>query len=232
MTHAKLRQKLILAGKVLAAAGQADFTRGHVSIRLPGNPSRFLMKAHSLGLDEITPKNILTIGLDGEVVAGTARRHSEVFIHSEIFKARADVNCVIHTHPAYAVAFSAMGQPMKAYSQPGALFRDALGVYTGSIALIRDAKMGAGVAKALGPHRAVLLKNHGIVVAGQTVEETVIGAIMLETAAMIQMTIEAAGEPAAEFPPEDIDILKRQLSRPDQFQVNFDYLARRVKRTR
>ena len=71
------------------------------------------MKPHSVGLDEITMDNILTIDLEGNVVAGTARRHSEVYIHSEIFKARPDVNCVIHTHPPYAVALSATSRTMR-----------------------------------------------------------------------------------------------------------------------
>src|SRR5262249_10883717 len=144
--------------------GQDDFTRGHISVRLPDDPTRFLMKPHSVGLDEITMANILTIGLDGEVVAGTGRRHSEVYIHSEVYRARPDVSCVIHSHPPYAVALSATGRPMRALSQGGALFRDALGVYNDSISLIRSAAMGAGVARALGPHRAALLKNHGVVV--------------------------------------------------------------------
>src|ERR1700728_116021 len=144
-----LKQKLIVAGKVLVAAGQGDFTRGHISVRLPDNPKLFLMKPHSIGLDEITMQNILTIDLEGEVVAGKARRHSEVYIHSEIFKARADINCVIHTHPPYAVAFSSTGRPMKSFSQPGALFAGELGVYTDTINLIRTHALGAGVAKAL-----------------------------------------------------------------------------------
>jgi len=230
MTHDELRQLLVLGGRILVAEGQDDFTRGHISVRLPDNPSRFLMTPHSIGLDEITAASILTIGLDGEVVAGTGRRHSEVYIHSEVFKARPDVNCVIHTHPPYAVAFSATGRPMRAYSQPGALFHGALGVYTDSISLIRSVEMGAGVARALGPHRAVLLKNHGVVVAGGTIEEAVIVALMLENAAKVQMIAEAAGDPAAEFPHADIENLKSQLSKPDQFRINFDYLARRVVR--
>jgi hypothetical protein len=76
------------------------------------------MKCHSVGLDEITPENILTIDLDGKVVAGTSRRHSEVYIHSEIFKARPDVHCVLHTHPTYSIAWSGTGQPLKPLSQP------------------------------------------------------------------------------------------------------------------
>src|SRR6266852_5068212 len=126
-THTAIKQQLITAGKVLVAEGQDDFTRGHISVRVPGNPKLFFMKAHSLGLDEITMKNILTIDLEGNVVAGTARRHSEVYIHSEIFKARADVQSVIHTHPPYSVALSASGRPLRCLSQPSALFFEALG---------------------------------------------------------------------------------------------------------
>src|SRR5262252_1164979 len=112
MPHEQIKRKLIVAGKVLVAQGQDDFTRGHISVRLPDDPSRFFMKPHSVGLDELTIENILTIDLDGNVVAGTARRHSEVYIHSEIFKARADVQSVVHTHPPYSVALSVSGGPL------------------------------------------------------------------------------------------------------------------------
>jgi L-fuculose-phosphate aldolase len=229
-SHKAIKAELIAAGKVLVAEGQDDFTRGHISFRLPDNPKLFFMKAHSLGLDEITIGNILTIDLDGKVVAGTARRHSEVFIHSEIFKARPDVNCVIHTHPTYSIALSSTGRTLKCYSQPGALFYDALGTYTDTINLIRTAEMGAGVARALGQRRGVLLKNHGVVVTGRTIAEAVIGTIMLENGAMVQLVAEAAGEVMPEFPRDDIEKLKRNISELEQFQINFDYLARRVKR--
>ena len=230
MTHDEIKQTMIWAGKVLVAEGQDDFTRGHISVRLPDDPALFFMKAHSIGLDEIAMENILTIGLDGEVVAGQARRHSEVYIHSEIFKARPDVQCVLHTHPPYAVALSASGRPIKALSQGGALFHEALGVYDETIRLIRTPEMGAGVARALGPHRAVLLKNHGIVLATRSIEETVIGALMLENAAMVQMAAEAAGTPAPEVPLEEIALFKEEIGKPEQFSINFDYLVRRAKR--
>ena len=228
--HKVIKQQLIAAGKVLVAEGQDDFTRGHISFRLPDNQNLFFMKPHSIGLDEITTQNILTIDLEGKVVAGTARRHSEVYIHSEIFKARPDVNCVIHTHPAYSIALSATGRPLKCYSQPGALFYDALGTYTDTINLIRSPAMGAGVARALGRGRGVLLKNHGVVVTGATIDEAVIGTIMLENGCMIQLLAEAAGDPAPEFSRADIEKLKTDISRPEQFKINFDYLARRIKR--
>lgn len=73
MTHDDAKKKLILAGQVLVDEGQDDFTRGHISVRLPDDPEHFFMKPHSVGLDEITLANILTIDLAGNVVAGTAR---------------------------------------------------------------------------------------------------------------------------------------------------------------
>ena len=230
LTHTEIKEAMIWAGKVLVAQGQDDFTRGHISFRLPDDPSLFFMKPHSVGLDEITHDNILTIDLGGNVVAGTARRHSEVYIHSEIFKARADVHCVLHTHPPYSIALSASKRPLMSYSQPAALFHNSLGLYDDSINLIRTNDMGAAVAKALGPHRAVLLKNHGPVTVGATIAETVIGMIMLENAAMIQMIAEAAGETKPQFPEADVEKLKHDISRPEQFEINFDYLVRRVRR--
>jgi len=229
-THKAIKEQLIVAGKVLVAQGQDDFTRGHISFRLPDNPGLFFMKAHSIGLDEITMQNILTIDLEGNVVAGTARRHSEVYIHSEIFKARPDINCVIHTHPTYTIALSATGRPLKCYSQPGALFYDALGTYDDTINLIRTHAMGAGVARALGRGRGVLLKNHGVVVTGATIAEAVIGTIMLENGAMVQLLVEAAGDPAPEFSRSDIEKLRGDITQPEQFTINFDYLVRRIKR--
>ena len=200
MTNEDAKQKLILAGQVLVNEGQDDFTRGHISVRVP------------------------------DMVTGTSRRHSEVYIHSEIYQARADVACVLHTHPPYAVALSASGQPLKCYSQPGALFYEAVGLYNATINLIRTPEMGAGVATALGSKRAVLLKNHGIAVAGGTIEEVVVSALMLENSARIQMIVEAAGNPGPEFPRADIEQLQRDIGRPDQFVVNFDYLVRRAQR--
>jgi len=229
-THKAIKEQLIVAGKVLVAQGQDDFTRGHISFRLPDNPGLFFMKAHSIGLDEITMQNILTIDLEGNVVAGTARRHSEVYIHSEIFKARPDINCVIHTHPTYTIALSATGRPLKCYSQPGALFYDALGTYDDTINLIRTHAMGAGVARALGRGRGVLLKNHGVVVTGATIAEAVIGTIMLENGAMVQLLVEAAGDPTPEFSRADIEKLRGDITQPEQFTINFDYLVRCIKR--
>ena len=224
------KQKLIDAGRILEAEGQADFTRGHVSVRLPGDPSHFLMKPHSYGFDEITPENIVVCNLDGEKVGGAGRRHSEVFIHSEIYKARPDAMSVIHTHPTYAVALSATGRPLKMISQPSVHFADGVPYYTDTMNLIRTEDMGRGVAQALGDAKAVLMRNHGVAIAGRTIEEAVTLALLLDNACQIQLLTEAAGGEGEVFAPDDVQRLHDQVTRPEQFTINFDYLRRKVHR--
>lgn len=227
---ARAVQTLIEAGKILAHLGHGDMTRGHVSVRLPSEPTLFLMKSHSVGLDEITPDNVLTIGLDGAVVSGSARRHSEVYIHSEIYRARADVGAVIHTHPTHTVAISATGRPLRPLCQGGALFAGHLPTFALTMDLIRSPETGRQVAEALGPHQAVLMRSHGVAMTGRTLEEAVIGCVMLEEAARVQLLAEAAGIDAPDFPPEDVTRLRDNLMRPEQHGVNFAYLVRRAKR--
>lgn len=227
MTLDEAKRKLIDAGKILEDAGQGDLTRGHVSIRVPGDPTLFLMKPHSHGFDEITPENIVVCNLEGEKVDGQGKRHSEVFIHSEIYRVRPDVNSVIHSHPAHAVALSATGRPLRPISQPAVAFADGLPYYTDTINLIRSQEMGRGVAQALGACKAVLMRNHGVALAGKTVEEATILAIMLDNACQIQLLAEAAGGIGQEFSAQEVEKLHFDITRPAQYEVNFDYLRRR-----
>ena len=137
MTAHQTQQRLIEAGLIIDHYGLGDLTRGHVSIRVPGDPEHFYMKPHSFGFDEITPENMVLCNLDGEKVGGTGRKHSEVYIHSEIYKSRPDVNSVIHAHPTYAVAFSATGKNLQPISQPSVAFADGLPYFDEAIDLIR-----------------------------------------------------------------------------------------------
>jgi L-fuculose-phosphate aldolase len=230
MTADEARQKLIAAGRILDEAGLGDLTRGHVSIRVPGDPTHFYMKPHSFGFEEITPENIVLCNLEGEKISGGGRKHSEVYIHSEIFKARPDVMSVIHAHPTYAVAWSATGKPLQPISQPGIAFADGVPYFTDTVDLIRSTDMGAGVARALGTHKAVLMRNHGVAVVGATVDEATILTIMLDNAAQIQLLAEAAGGPGPLFDAASIQRLHDNITRPEQYTINFEYLRRRANR--
>lgn len=227
MTQDQIKRKLIDAGRILEAEGHGDLARGHISVRIPGDPGHFYMKPHGFGLDEITLDNLVVCDLEGEKTAGGGPRHSEVYIHSEIYRLRADVACVLHTHPDYTVAFSATGLELRPLSQPAAAFFESLSTYTDTIDLIRSKEMGAGVARALGPNKAVLLKNHGVAVGGASIEETVILALMLENACRLQILTLSAGRLAPEFPRADVLRLQDKITRPEQYSINFDYLRRK-----
>ena len=230
MTQDEAKQKLIDAGRILDAAGQGDLTRGHVSVRVPGDDAHFFMKPHSWGLDEITMENIVVCNLEGEKVSGGGRRHSEVYIHSEIYKLRPDVMSVIHSHPTHAVALSATGKALLPISQPAVAFSDGLPTFTDTIDLIRSQDFGAGVARALGSCKAVLLRNHGVGVVGACLEESVVLAILLENACQIQLLAQAGGGIGEMFAPEFVQRLHHNITRPEQFTINFEYLKRRVQR--
>ena len=230
MTLDEAKKRLIDAGIALEAQGLGDFTRGHVSLRVPGDPGHFIMKPHSFGMDEMTMENIVTCNLDGEKVSGGGPRHSEVYIHSEIFKLRPDVMSVIHAHPTHALALSATGRKLRALSQGGAVFADGIGEYTDTIDLIRSKEMGAGVAKSLGPHKATFLRNHGVAVVGRSVDEAVILTMMLENACQIQLIAEATGPCTEFFSHADIMRLHEKISRPEQHTINFEYMVRKGRR--
>ncbi|MEO6410329.1 MAG: class II aldolase/adducin family protein [Burkholderiaceae bacterium] len=232
MTPDEAKHKLIDAGAILDAHGQGDLTRGHVTIRVPGAADHFFMKPHSFGLDEITLDNIVLCNLAGEKVGGGGRRHSEVFIHSEIYKVRPDVTSVIHAHPVHVVAFSATGATLAPISQPAVAFADGLPYFTDAIDLIRSTDLGAGVARALGAHKAVLMRNHGVAVVGASIEEATVLAILLDNACQIQLLAQGGGGIGEQFVPERVQKLHHDITRAEQYTINFDYLRRRVRRGR
>ena len=229
MSSNPTQARLIESGLIIDHHDLGDMTRGHVSIRMPDDPTHFYMKPHSFGFDEITPENMVICNMQGDKVGGTGRKHSEVYIHSEIYKARPDVNSIIHAHPTYAVAFSATGQHLQPVSQPSVAFAEGLPYFDEAIDLIRTPALGEGVATALGPCKAVLMRNHGVTVVGSTVEEATILLIMLENACQIQLAAMSAGV-GNTFDAAQIQKLHHDITRPEQYTINFDYLVRKIKR--
>ncbi|HWP25053.1 MAG TPA: class II aldolase/adducin family protein [Xanthobacteraceae bacterium] len=226
MTDA-LREKLIHAGRVLVDEGQGDYVWGHISARLPDGSGRFLMKPGCIGLEEMTPDNIIVCDIEGERVAGSWPRHNEVYIHSEVMRARPDINAVVHTHPEHAIAFSTLGKPLAAMSNDGTMFSAGVPIFSETTDLITDQPRGRAVAKCLGSGNVVILRNHGIVAAGRSIEEAVFLAVKLERACRIQMLAEAAGGPKLFVKEEDLAAKRSRTNRGDSHSNAFSYLVRR-----
>ena len=225
-----LKEKLVQACRILAMEGQGDYIWGHVTVRLPDRPDHLLMKPARIGLDEIRNEDVITVNLEGEKVDGSAPRHIEVFIHSEVMRARPEVTCVVHTHPICAIAFSSLGKPLLPVGHAGSLFCDGLPVYDETTDLITDKPLGAAVAKKLDRHDALLLRNHGIVTAGTSVDEAIIKAIFLENACRTQLLAESCGGPKLVTPLEEARIKSKRIIGGGQTEACFQYLARRLGR--
>ncbi len=226
----ELKQKLAFSCNILANEGHWDNILGHVSVRIPGK-NRILMKPHSLGFEEIRPQHIIEVDLNGKKVAGKYERHSEVFIHTEIFKARPDVNCVVHSHPPYATALGSLRQPLRPISHEGNIFHDGLPLFDYTTALIITPELGVEVAKSLGNCRGVLMKNHGSTVVGESIEVATLYAVFLEKAARIQLLATASGDPSWTSDEESV-VKYEQIYTPHRLGSMWDYFVRRAKKFR
>jgi L-fuculose-phosphate aldolase len=224
----QLREKLADAGRVLAIEGHGDYVAGHISVRLPGDPGRFLMKPAGIGIEEMRPDNLITVDIEGKKIDGAMPRHNEVYIHSEVFRARSDVMCVIHSHPMHAVAFSSLGRPLVAVGNSGVYFSDGrLPVFSETTDLIISQDRGRAVARCLGGNAALILRNHGIVATGGSIEEAVWTAIKLERACQLQLLAESAGGPKLLAEGEDLGKKRQRGNRADQHNNTFSYLVRK-----
>jgi len=188
-----LREQVALASRIVAAEGYADLTLGHLSARVPGEDV-ILIKRKGIALDEVEPDDVVEVRLDGrQPDGGGTEIHLETVLHTEVYRARADVGAVVHGHPLYATALAATDAPLEPLTHDAVLFHEGLGRYGDSADLITAPEQGAAVARALGPRRAVLMRNHGVVVVGRDVPWAVVAAATLERASRVQAIARALG---------------------------------------
>ena len=198
---------------------------GHVSVRDPEGRGVWLKGSH-LGFDEVTEEDVILLGWDGEILEGTAGRHIEYPIHTEIMARRPDVNSVVHTHPLHSIAFAATGWPLKALSHEGSHFVPPdISRFTKTGDLIRTADLGQSLADSLGDRLAVLMPHHGITTAGRDVGEAVAAATHLERACQIALL---AGENA--IPSPDEEALEKRKRSARHLAMAWAYLSRTVDR--
>ncbi len=229
MNLKKLKEDLAYSCNILALEGHGDNIFGHVSVRIP-KQDKILMKPHGFGFEEIRPNHVIVCNLEGKKVEGKYNRHSEIFIHTEIYKARPDVSCVVHTHPVYAIAFGSLRQTLRTISHEGSVFHEGLPLFDYTTALIRSPELGQEVAKTLANHRGVLMKNHGITVAAESIKAATLYAVLLEKASRIQLLAMASGEPSGSSD-EEAKLKFEQVYVP-RIDVLWDYFVRLARKAR
>lgn len=222
------RRELAYACRILAANGQNDTIYGHVTYREAGAQT-FWMKPAALGLEEITPETLIRVDLKGNIAEGELPRHLEFPIHAEIFRARPDITCVVHTHPLYSIAFAATGEPLRAVSHEGAQFTPPdVPRFTRTSDLITTRELGEAVARTLGGSLACYLINHGIVAAGRTIDQAVVSAINLERASQVQLLAAASGQSLSWTPDEEIAGKREKIFGESMLRNVWNYYCRRI----
>jgi ribulose-5-phosphate 4-epimerase/fuculose-1-phosphate aldolase len=150
---------------------------GHISARIPGT-DRFMLVRHSAPLDA-KAGDFVIMDLDGKHIDGSRDAPGEYPIHLDILRARPDVGSVIHYHGMYSTAFTTSETRLKPIHLMGTHFHDGIPIYPDP-RLVSDRARGVALAKALGPHRAVLLRAHGAAITGASVREAVSMAFLFE----------------------------------------------------
>jgi L-fuculose-phosphate aldolase len=226
----ELREQVAIACRVIALEGYVDLTLGHVSGREPGSRTIWI-KRKGVALDEVEPRDVIALDLDDPAALSSPDYHLESVMHAEVYRARPDVRSVIHGHPIYGTALGATDASLEFLTHDAVLFTDGLGIYDEGPALVTDASQGRAVAAALGGRRAALLRNHGVVIAGEDVRWAVLTALTLERAVRFQSIASTLGAP------RPIPMGSAILLRPQKYQDRFldEYWAawvRRVDRAR
>jgi len=191
----ELRKKLAVACRILGTEGHDDLNLGHLSARMPDRRDVMIMKGRGLCLSEIHEEDFVTLDFSYKKLGGKRDAHGEIPIHMEIYRRREDVNCVVHTHPLYATAFSATNQVLRPVNNEGSLFASPLPSFDLVTDLIVTPELGEALAEKLGDEKAVFLKNHGIVVVGESIEKATITAYLLEKTIKTLFIAKVLGEP-------------------------------------
>jgi len=214
--------------RVLGHNGHGDYTQGHVAIRDPEGRGIW-MKASARGLEEVQTSDVLLVDWDGNVLEGNGSRHSEWPIHTEIMRARPDVNVTVHSHPRYSIALGASGKPLLPVSHAATVFPPPdVPRFNKTTDLLLDKEMGGYLAQEMADRPAMLMLNHGIVTVGDCHQQAVMRAVLLEQAAYHQLLTEAMGG-VVHFSSEDETVAKSgRIGHPAVFEEQFAYLLRRI----
>ena len=207
---ASIIEDLVAANRILAQEGIVD-AYGHVSVRHPANPNRYLM-SRALAPLLVTAQDIIEYDLDSNPVDANGRGSvNERFIHGEVYKVRRDVNAVIHTHSPTVVPFSITQVPLRPVFHTASFLwvgvpvwdiRDAADPASPGM-LVRNGRLGKSLAASLGDKPVVLMRGHGNVVVGPNVQIAVRRAIYTEVNARLQATAIALGGPINFISPEE-----------------------------
>ncbi|WP_431284879.1 class II aldolase/adducin family protein [Humitalea sp. 24SJ18S-53] len=212
-----IRCDLAALYRLVAHHKMTDLIYTHISARLPGPDHHFLINHYGVMFHEMRASDLVKIDLDGNVVeqeglSGRVVNRAGFTIHSAVHMARDDLKYVIHTHTAAGIAVSAQEHGLLPISQHALKFYGHL-AYHGYEGVALDLDERERLVADLGPHKAMILRNHGLLVAGTTVQEAWHLIYFLERACQAQVAALAGGAKLV-LPPEEVRLKTSRQTGP------------------
>ena len=192
------RRQVAIANRILAREDVVD-AYGHVSLRHPDDPERFLL-ARSLSPALVSPADIMEFDLDCNPIDDDRRPYGERPIHGAAYQARPDVNAVVHNHSHAVIPFGVTNTPIRPLVHVGSGIGPEVPVWDiadnfgDTNMLVLTMEQGHDLAKCLGAGRVALMRGHGCVVVGPNLKEAVMVSIYLQVNAQLQMAAMRMGE--------------------------------------
>lgn len=191
--HRKVR--LAAAFRLFARFGFSEGIAGHITARDPELLDHFWVNPFGLDFSLIRASDLLLVNHDGDIVEGDVAVNQAAFaIHSQVHAARPDVVAAAHAHSVHGKAFSALGQLLRPITQDVCAFHGDHALFDDYTGVVLDPEEGKRIAHALGDNKAAILRNHGLLTVGHSVDEAAWWFITMERSCQAQLLAMAAGD--------------------------------------
>lgn len=195
LLESSLATRIARAVRIAVDAGVMDMN-GHVSLRAPDGQQTLWINSRKASRSTLTERDIVPVDMaTGERIGSGDEPPSEFHIHREMYRIRPDISAIVHAHPPAILTLSAVGYALRATSAIGTFLpEDGAPVFDTAV-LINTERRGVALAQALGAAPVVVLRQHGVVVVGATLEEALVRLICSEDNARVQLAALQIGTP-------------------------------------
>ena len=190
------KERLAAAFRLFGRFGFDEGVAGHITARDPELHDHFWVNPFGLNFSHIRVSDLILVNDKGEVVEGSAPVNTAAFaIHGQVHAARPDVVAAAHAHSIYGKSWSTLGRLLDPLTQDACAFYEDHAMFDDYTGVVLDPEEGKRIAHALGGKKAVILRNHGLLTVGRSVEEAAWWFITMERTCQAQLLAEAAGTP-------------------------------------
>ncbi|MCD9623097.1 class II aldolase/adducin family protein [Rhabdothermincola salaria] len=190
------QERLAAAFRLFGRFGFGEGVAGHITVRDPEFDDRFWLNPFGMDFRLIRTSDLVCVDHEGRIVHGDHAINQAAFaIHSQVHAARPDVVAAAHTHSVHGKAFSSLGRLLDPITQDACAFYGDHVLFDDFTGVVLDPMEGKRIAAALGDHKAAILRNHGLLTVGHSVDEAAWWFITMERTCQAQLLAMAAGDP-------------------------------------